>query len=150
MIAAALGGCSDPPTPPPLNVGSAAHVQWVGFDRNPTAPVVLVWDRPGGPLDPILGDADLTTFLNQRFTPIRLDPGPDPPRIELVDLDGCWRLPPWSPRSALEVVEAFNRAELDRAAGHPGIARPGLAPELLPGSASDHPLRRTCAEGGGP
>jgi len=106
--------------------------------------VVLVWDQPGGPVERLLAEPDLTTFLNRRFSPTLLEPGPAGPRLEVIDEAGCWRLPPWTPGSSEEITAALNRAELARAAGEPGQARPPLLAEALPGLPADHPLRRSC------
>src|SRR5204862_5947019 len=65
--------CHDPPTPPPTQGPDdlprwslAPHVSWAGLDAPATRPLAVFVDDPGGPLDQIAADADVTTFLNDR------------------------------------------------------------------------------------
>lgn len=144
LLGAGQLGCSDPPPPPPTSDGAASYVLWLSLEAPRRGPIVIVWDRPGGPVERLLAEPELTTFLNRRFSPSLLDPGSAGPSLEVVDESGCWRLTPWRPASSAEITEALNRAELGRAAGEPGLPRPALSADLLPGAPLDHPLRLSC------
>ena len=48
----------------------AVYVEW-RHDEDPVdRPVALFVDSPGGPVDRIAADPDVTTFLNDRFHPV--------------------------------------------------------------------------------
>jgi hypothetical protein len=147
-----LLACADPPdppsTPPPADLpryATAPHVHWAGLAPTGRILAVLVED-PGGPLDRIAHDADVATFLNDRFSPIFLPPHlvPDLPRgLLFVDPDGCLRLDPLTPESPAELIDAANRVMLGSPprAWQPTPTRWGLS---LP---DPHPLRLRCSEG---
>lgn len=86
-----MAACADPPDPPPVPSSSGSTAVWVEW-RDPQAPVrgpvVRVADRPGGPLDGLVADPDVTTFFNDRFHPIFV-PTDDPRAAGITFLDGC-------------------------------------------------------------
>ncbi len=72
-LALLIGACSDPPSPAPIAspTGSTAPwVEWRAADAPVRGPVVVVVDSPGGAVDRLVADPDVTTFLNDRFHPI--------------------------------------------------------------------------------
>lgn len=67
------GACSDPPSPAPVaspSGSTAPWVEWRAADAPVRGPVVVVVDEPGGPMDRLVADPDVTTFLNDRFHPL--------------------------------------------------------------------------------
>lgn len=67
-----MAGCTDPPDPPPLHraASTAPYVEWQDPAAPVTRPVALVVDTPGGPIDRLVADPDVTTFLNDQFHPV--------------------------------------------------------------------------------
>jgi hypothetical protein len=55
-----------------LSGSTAPWVEWRGAAVPVHGPVAIFVDKPGGPLDRIAADPDVTTFLNDRFHPIFL------------------------------------------------------------------------------
>lgn len=122
-----------------------------------TRPLAVFVDQPGGPLDAIVADVDVTTFLNDRFEPWFLTPEaapglvPSPPAALILDAAGCVRAEPFRPDGPETWIQVANRALLELSAGRPATA---TLPEvdftfaLRP----DHPLRGRCrgqADGAG-
>ena len=72
-------------------------------------PVVVVKDQPGGPLDRLVADPDVTTFFNDRFHPIfeAALPG-DAPELRFFDGCGCPLSPALHPGDAAAVIDAAN------------------------------------------
>lgn len=113
--------CSDPPLPAPVDPSSpstAPYMEWRTAQGPVTHPVVRVVDEPGGPLDRIVADVDVTTFLNDRFHPIFRRPGayPDEPialagTVQFFDPLGCPITPAlrvWSPQELIDVANAVS------------------------------------------
>ncbi len=123
-------------------------MQWAGLDAPTGRPLVVFVDEGGGPLDQLAADADVTTFLNDRFTPIFLLPSVAPelpsPSVQVLDGRGCWLLPPTQPDSADAFIALANGVMTDLAAGRPATARP--APPTRWGVAlpADSLLSRPC------
>lgn len=152
--------CHDPPTPPPTHGpddlprwSKAPHVRWAGLaDARTTSPdmrpLAVFVDDPGGPLDRIAADPDVTTFLNDRFTPVFLVPERSPLArgVSFLDRDGCLLLGPVAPASPAEFVALANDLQVKRAAG--GIA-PTRVDAIVPPQPlslpTDSPLRLACA-----
>ncbi|MFT5683143.1 MAG: hypothetical protein ACI8RZ_004070 [Myxococcota bacterium] len=142
--------CQDPPdppiTPPPTDLpryATAPHVQWAGLA--PTERILVVFvDEPGGPLDRIAANADVATFLNDRFSPVFLPPqiAPDLPRsILFVDPDGCLRLDPLHPESPQDFIDAGNKVMLG-SPPQPYHSKPGQWGVQIP---ADHALQLRCS-----
>ena len=161
LLAAVSGfaiACNDPPTPPPTDGpddlprwSKAPHVHWAGLDEAGTRPLAVFVDDPGGPLDRIAADLDVTTFLNDRFTPIFLVPERSPLArgVSFLDRDGCLLLGPVAPASPGEFVALANDLQVKLAAG--GVA-PTRADAIVPPQPlslpGDSPLRLACAAAG--
>lgn len=94
-MSAVLCACTDPPDPPRLNTGSPSTAPWVEWkkDADPVdRPVALVVDVPGGAMDRVVADPDVTTFLNDRFHPIFHVPaqgGQPPGTVRFYTPAGC-------------------------------------------------------------
>jgi hypothetical protein len=107
-------------------------------------PLALLVGEPGGPLDRLAADPDVTTFLNDRFEARFVSPGVLPPPSErtlVLDPRGCL-LPGGSVESS--TPEAWI-AGVNKALEAPG---PRAAPILLqppPGLPEGHPLASPCA-----
>src|SRR5436190_1822950 len=138
--------CHDPPTPPPTQGPDdlprwslAPHVSWAGLDAPATRPLAVFVDDPGGPLDQIAADADVTTFLNDRFTPIFLIPerAPLARGVSFLDSEGCvlWLLVGLSVVCVAIAIERAIFASLNRTAKAP--LEKALAAFLKGGSAQD-------------
>ncbi len=107
--AAAAIACSDPPEPPraaPSSPSHARHVQWRDTADAVTSPIARVVDRPGGRLDAIVADPDVTTFLNDRFHPV-FEVG-QPASVTFTDACGEPLLPPASPEDAAAFIALAN------------------------------------------
>jgi hypothetical protein len=146
--------CHDPPTPPPTQGPDdlprwslAPHVSWSGLSGPATRPLAVFVDDPGGPLDRIAADLDVTTFLNDRFTPIFLigtrSPGAG---VTFLDGGGCVLLGPIEPSTPDAFIEIANDLEVRLAAGgvspvHVDAIVPPQPLSLPP----DSPLRLACA-----
>ncbi len=113
LILAALFACSDPPDPPPATTtrSAAIWVEWRVPAEPVERPVVLVVDVPGGALDRLVADADVTTFFNDRFHPILVqsDFRQSPGTLGFYTADGCAIGPALTPRSSDEIIAAANR-----------------------------------------
>ena len=152
----ALASCSDPPPPPPVadpagvpRWSTAPYVRWAGPRDPSTGPLAVFVDHPGGPLDRIAADPDVTTFLNDRFVPWFLTPSaaeglPPAPAALWLDPRGCvlaGPLRPASPDAWIATANAVLQAGPDRPT-RPLDPRPsGWSFELPAG----HPLRSSCA-----
>ena len=108
----------------------------------------MVVDQPGGPLDRLLADPDLTTFVNDRFTPLFLMPSAAPalpgPSVQVLDARGCWRLPPQAPADAAQLIALLNGVMRAQAAGQPAQARPSPPQEWGVPMPAGHPLQLAC------
>jgi hypothetical protein len=85
-------------------------VEWRSPADPVRGPVVLVIDRPGGPMDRLVADPDVTTFLNDRFHAVFRTPLPGEPAGTLQFLDGC-ACPlsaPLAPATAAEFIATAN------------------------------------------
>ena len=150
--------CHDPPTPPPTRGPDdlprwslAPHVSWSGLTDPATRPLAVFVDDPGGPLDRIAADADVTTFLNDRFTPIFLIPerAPLARGVSFLDSEGCLLLGPIEPPTPAAFIEIANDLQVRLAAGsvspeHVDAIVPPQPLALPP----DSPLRLACAPAG--
>ena len=147
--------CHDPPTPPPTQGPDdlprwslAPHVSWAGLAGPATRPLAVLVDDPGGPLDQIAADPDVTTFLNDRFTPIFLIPerAPLARGVTFLDSEGCVLLGPIEPSTPEAFIEVANDLQVRLAAGgvspvHVDAIVPPQPLSLPP----DSPLRLACA-----
>ncbi|MFN7145006.1 MAG: hypothetical protein ACK4YP_14615 [Myxococcota bacterium] len=128
FVALLIGACTDPPAPllPPSTNGSTAPwVEWRAPDAPVRGPVVLVVDRPGGPMDQLVADPDVATFLNDRFHPMFERASAYQPEGTLQFLDGCGCAlsAPIAPASPAAFIEAANtivvRTDARRCQGQP-------------------------------
>ncbi|MDP2311204.1 MAG: hypothetical protein Q8P18_34605 [Pseudomonadota bacterium] len=142
-----MSACQDPPSPAPLpsSTGSTAPwVEWRAADAAVRGPVALVIDRPGGPLDRLVADPDVTTFLNDRFHPLfrvesPLDTGAGGQPVGTVrfyDGCGCPLTPPLRPETPAAFIAAANevivRAEALACQGRPFLLACGSPPLRAP------------------
>ncbi len=152
-----LTSCSDPADPPvtpaPHDLprwSTAPHVQWRDLSAPVQLPLAVIVDEPGGPMDKIVADVDVTTFLNDRFHPLFLTPesGPDlpSPSTLFLDIQGCLLAPvlsgeitptAWIERGNQAILTSTSGQHFTQTLGAP-TRWEGLAP------APDHPLWARC------
>jgi hypothetical protein len=122
-------------------------VSWSGVTDPGNRPLAVFVDDPGGPLDRIAADADVTTFLNDRFTPIFLIPerAPLARGVSFLDREGCVLLGPIAPPSPAAFIEIANDLQVRLAAGavSPVHVDATVPPQPL-SLPSDSPLRLAC------
>lgn len=142
MLAWLLFGCAAPPEPPAAVSGSmsaATHVEWRSPDARVEAPIAEIADAPGGALDRVVADPDVTTFLNDRFHPrflVRAAHRREPATVTFRDACGCVVLGPVSPTTPAAFIDAANTVMLDPRARRclpspPGRLCPSNAPSGL-------------------
>ena len=156
LLGPLAGACKDPPPPPPERApedlprwSKAPYVLWSGPQSPVSRPLAVFVDDPGGPLDRIIADVDVTTFLNDRFHPWFLTPEvapglvPSPPQALILDAAGCLRVAPFLPESPSAWIAVANRALIELAEGR---AATGALPEVQFGFllSPEHPLRGQC------
>lgn len=155
VLLATLSACRDPADPPTLpgptdlpRWSTAPWVRWAGPSEPLRGPLLVVVDAPGGPLDRLLADPDVTTFVNDRFTPLFLVPSAAPalpsPSLQVLDARGCWLLPPQSPSDPAALVELLNGVMRAQAAGQPPQPRPAAPGGFTVPLPPEHPLRMPC------
>jgi len=85
-------------------------VEWRDPAQAVTRPVALVVDAPGGPLDRLVADPDVTTFLNDRFHPVWAASSPYAPvgTVRFYTPRGCSLGDPVQPKNAAELIAAAN------------------------------------------
>lgn len=113
MLALLIGACVDPPSPPPRNHPNGSTAEWLEWradDAPVVGPVVVVRDVPGGAIDRLVADPDVTTFFNDRFHPRfeRLEIGGGGGTIGFYDGCGCILAAPASPTSPQAVIDTAN------------------------------------------
>ena len=106
-------GCSDPPSPPnlPNSTGSTARfVEWADPIQPTSRPVVVIVDLPGGALDQLVADNDVTTFLNDRFHPLFFPAFADQPAgsVSFYSADGCLLAGPQTPQTPAAFIAVAN------------------------------------------
>jgi hypothetical protein len=120
-------GCVPRPAPPPPTPPLDTPA-WSTAARVPLAPLDVVGERaiaidlPGGALDQLLADPDVTTVLTDRFSTIFLHPRARPeltarfgwPSLTAVDGDGCVRATALHPADAAALLAALNQALRNR------------------------------------
>jgi hypothetical protein len=135
-----LMGCSGPPEPlpaVPATTSVAVHVEWLDVGARVEAPIAVVRDAPGGPLDRVVSDPDVTTFLNDRFHPIFVAAAHGGAgTVTFRDGCGCVLLGPLSPATPGAFIDAANAVMLDPRARRclpspPGRVCPSNAPSGL-------------------
>lgn len=89
---------------------TAKWVLWRSDEEPAEHPVAVFVDEPGGPMDRIAADSDVTTFLNDRFHPVfhREDPAQPRGTVQFLSADGCALTPALTPGDAHEFIEAAN------------------------------------------
>jgi hypothetical protein len=151
---ALLGACSDPPDPAPAPAptgipkwSTARHVLWTGPEDPITRPLALMVDIPGGPLDQIAADPDVTTFLNDQFHPWFVLPSKVQNISEgqalFLTAEGCLLGDPVMPTSAGEWIESANSAQLLNQRAETGRSLE-IRPEWDFSLPEDHALYGTC------
>ena len=148
--------CSDPPPPPPApgpeglpRWSTAPYVEWSG-PRDPVErPLAVFIDQPGGPLDQIAADPDVTSFLNDRFSAWFLTPAaaqglPSAPAALWLDIEGCLLAGPARPSTPEEWIAAANDI-LRRAPGAPTHRLDPPPRNWTLALPEDHALRATCS-----
>lgn len=129
---------------------TAPYVAWTGPSAPVRLPLAVFIDAPGGPLDRVAADLDVSTFLNDRFHPWFLTPEAvsglehEAPTALILDPGGCVRVGPFRPESASAWISAANQTLRDLKAGvRSDRALPPLRFSFaLP---PDHPLWGRCA-----
>ena len=156
-----LGGCVDPPDPPPVRApadrpswSTAPWVVWAAVDTRGPGPLAVFVGPPGGAMDQIAADADVTTFLNDRFVPLFVpsDLAPDLPEgAFFLNAEGCVLDGPWTPQSAADWISHGNAVllALDEGQAHPYPLDPAPRPERWGFRLhSDAPLNARCGRSG--
>lgn len=121
-----LSSCTDPPAPPAIpgppdlpRWSTAPYVQWDGLQKTqtPTAPIALFVDTPGGRYDQLAHDADVATFLNDRFHAVFLTPERAglPSGVWFVSEEGCLLTGRQQPQTPAAWIDAANAAVLAEA-----------------------------------
>jgi hypothetical protein len=109
-----LSGCSDPPAPAPVHTGPsmAPYVLWQEPEKLPVdKPIALFVDAPGGELDRLAADFDITTFLNDKFTPVFLS-STSKHFLRFYLPDGCPISPPLYLKTPSDWIAEANRIVL--------------------------------------
>lgn len=88
----------------------ARWVEWRADDAPVSRPIAFFADTPGGAVDRLAADPDVTTFLNDRFHPIfhLADASQALGSVQFLTADGCAFGPPLSPASPTELIKAAN------------------------------------------
>ena len=113
LIVVGTLGCSDPPSPPPVRSDAASTAPWVEWkadDAPVTRPIVLIVDTPGGALDRIVADPDVTTFLNDQFHPVFRTAWPGQPAgtVAFLTAGGCPLGPAVRPTDPADFIRIAN------------------------------------------
>lgn len=112
LLSVLLVACSDPPDPSPAapTASIAKWVEWRADDAPVERPVVVFVDEPGGSVDRIAANADVTTFLNDRFHPRFHTTDAQQPvgTVQFLSADGCALTPPLTPSSPDDFIAAAN------------------------------------------
>ena len=99
-----------------------SHARWVGWralDQAVAAPIAWFSGAPGGSVDQIAMDRDVTTFLNDRFSPV-FEVG-EAETVQFLTADGCAFGLPLPLRSAEAFIDAANLVIVaDEARGRQG------------------------------
>jgi hypothetical protein len=105
-------------------------VEWRSTVGPVDRPIARVVDVPGGPLDTIVADPDVTTFLNDRFYALFRLPGihPEEPvalaaTVQFFRPDGCALTEPLQVGSPRELIDVCNAI----------VVRDDLSPRSSPG-----------------
>jgi len=118
-------------------------VQWHADADAVNAPVAIFVDVPGGPVDRLTADADVTTFLNDRFHPLfhPSDPAQPAGTVQFYTADGCAFGPAGTPSSVQALIDAANAVIVRPEASGRRAARfsrachgPPISPEVSPGA----------------
>ena len=105
--------------------------------------VALIVDRPGGPLDKLIADPDVSTFLNDRFDAHFVHPeeiGVPGSRTVLLTPEGCPRSEAIAAATPAAWIASVNAALETPPGSTPAGRLPGIA-----GVLDDHPLARPCS-----
>ncbi|MEL6341875.1 MAG: hypothetical protein AAFV53_02005 [Myxococcota bacterium] len=141
-----LSSCSDPPSPAPTpgpddlpRWSTAPYVRWKGPATSNGRVVALFVEEPDGPLDRIAADADVTSFLNDRFHAIFLTPARAglSRGVWFISPHGCLLSGPTQPKDAETWIDIGNAVMLS--SGQGGQKWRGV-PEVKAGS----PLQGAC------
>ncbi len=107
-----LVACGDPPDPAPAtrSTSTARWVEWRGDGDPVDRPVAVFVDTPGGAVDTLAGNSDVTTFLNDRFHPLfhTHDAAQATGTVQFLTATGCAFGPPFQPESASDLIDAAN------------------------------------------
>lgn len=126
---------------------------WSGPGAASPYPLAVFMDAPGGPLDRIAADPEVSTFLNDRFQPFFLVPEAAPglvdatPAALFLDRRGCVLDGPFQPQRPEEWIARGNAVLLALSAGklgHGGLPQVDFSFDLP----ADHPLRGSCPDQG--
>lgn len=112
LLCALILACRDPHDPPPAST-SPSTARWVAWHADAdavSAPVAVFVDVPGGPVDRLAADADVTTFLNDKFHPLfhEADAAQPPGTVQFLTADGCAFGPATTPATPAELIAAAN------------------------------------------
>ncbi len=102
-----LAACRSSDAPTTLQ----SFIEWRSAAAPVERPLAVFVDQVGGPLDLLARDPDMTTFLNDKFTPL-LVPGFGDQRggtAALYSADGCLLAPPFVPESPQAWIGVANQ-----------------------------------------
>ena len=124
------------------------YVRWSNPMNLPTRPLAIFVGDPAGPIDQIVTDSDVTTFLNDRFDPWFIIPervqGLNSETALFLDIDGCTLGSPTTPVLPSQWIEQANAAlEKQHRSSHGGPLTPSPVWDIeVP---STHPIHGACA-----
>lgn len=102
-----------------------SYVQWRGADAPVDRPLAVFVDGVGGPAERASRDLDATTFLNDRFHPLRVPAfGAQPVgTLAFYTADGCPFGPAFTPADGASIIAAANAVIVQPAASGRHAAR---------------------------
>ncbi|MSP54952.1 MAG: hypothetical protein EXR69_05010 [Myxococcales bacterium] len=116
-----MSGCA---APPHEDVGGS-HVEWRRVEQLTDRPLAVFVDQPGGRLDLLARDPDVTTFLNDRFHPLLLPQFGAQPHgtVGVYTADGCELVEAFSPSTPGEFIAQANIAiQMPGASGRTAVS----------------------------
>lgn len=121
-VAVLMAACASAPS------SAVSYVEWRRVDEPVDRPLAVFVDVDGGPAERAARDLDATTFLNDRFQPLRVAAfGAQPSgTLAFYTADGCPFGPPFTPADGAAIIAAANAVIVQPAAS--GRHAAGAAP----------------------